>query len=122
MDISFVHYNVQSVAQKLDVLYAELRDFDLLAFSETWLNPSISQADLILTSFQPPERKDRTADSHGGVMVYVKESLHYKRRTDLEIIGIECIWLELVLSTKHVLLWRFIIVHPVQMRCNIHVL
>ncbi len=36
-------------------------------------------------------------------MVYVKESLHYKRRTDLEIIGIECIWLELVLSTKHVL-------------------
>lgn len=102
-NISFVHYNVQSVAQKLDVLYAELRDFDLLAFSETWLNPSISQADLILTSFQPPERKDRTADSYGGVMVYVKESLHYKRRTDLEIIGIECIWLELVLSTKHVL-------------------
>ncbi len=27
-------------------------------------------------------------------MLYVKDNLHYKRRSDLEIIGIECIWIE----------------------------
>ncbi len=101
--ISFVHYNVQSIALKLDVLYAELCDFDILAFSETWLNPSINQSDLLLDSFQPPERKDRVGDSHGGVLLYIKDNIHYKRRSDLEIIGNECIWIELVLLTKHIL-------------------
>ena len=33
--LSFVHYNVQSITSKLDVLYTELLDFDLLDFSET---------------------------------------------------------------------------------------
>ena len=32
--LSFVHYNVQSIIPKLDVLYTELCDFDILAFSE----------------------------------------------------------------------------------------
>ncbi len=75
-NISFVHYNVQSIAQKLDVLYAELCDFDIMAFSETWLNPSVTQPDLLFHSFQPPERT-------------------------------ECIWIELVLSTKHILFGLF---------------
>ncbi len=106
-NISFVHYNVQSVFQKLDVLYADLHEFDILAFTETWLNPSIVQSDLLLCSFQSPERKDRLGDSHGGVMIYVKENLHYKRRSDLEILGTEYIWIELVLSTKHILFGVF---------------
>ncbi len=101
--ISFVHYNVQSIVLKLDVLYAELCDFDILAFTETWLNPSIAQSDILLNSYQSPERKDRHGDSHGGVMLYVKDTLHYKRRSDLEILGVECIWIELVLSTKRIL-------------------
>ncbi len=101
--ISFVHYNVQSIALKLEVLFAELCDFDILAFSETWLNPSVIPSDLLFDSFQPPERKDRTGDSHGGVILYIKDNIHYKRRSDLEIIGIECIWIELVLLTKHIL-------------------
>ena len=39
-NLSFIHYNVQSVFAKLDILQAELIDFDILAFTETWLNPS----------------------------------------------------------------------------------
>ena len=35
--LSFVHYNVQSIVSKLKILHAELIDFDLLAFTETWL-------------------------------------------------------------------------------------
>ena len=39
--LSMVHYNVQSITNKIDILNAELREFDILAFSETWLNPTI---------------------------------------------------------------------------------
>ena len=42
-----------------------------------------------------------------GVLVYVKESLNYKRRQDLELPGIECIWIELILQHKHVLFGLF---------------
>ena len=78
-------------------------DFDILAFSETWLNPDIPTDDLLLDSYNKPKRKDSPADSHGGVMVYVKEGLHYRRRHDLEHNGTECIWIELINKTKHVL-------------------
>ena len=33
--LSFIHYNVQSIANKIDLITTELADFDILAFSET---------------------------------------------------------------------------------------
>lgn len=40
-------------------------------------------------------------------MVYVKEGIHYKRRDDLELRGIECIWIEVANSRKHILFGLF---------------
>ena len=89
-NLSIVHYNVQSIFPKLEVLHTELIDFDILAFSETWLNDSINTDDLLLHSYNTPERKDRSGDTQGGgVMLYVKEGIHYKRRKDLELRNIE---------------------------------
>ena len=106
--MSFVQYNVQSIINRLDVLQTELFEFDILAFSETWLNQSVSTDDLLFQSFNRPERKDRVEDSHGGVMIYVKEGLHYKRRDDLEIRGIECIWIEVANHNKQILFALFL--------------
>ena len=105
--LSFVHYNVQSVYPKLDVLFADLCDLDILAFSGTWLNSSIKNDDLLLQLYHSPERKDRIGDSHGGVMIYVRDTIHYIRRRDLEPQGIECLWIELTLKHKHVLFGLF---------------
>ena len=105
--LSSVHYNVQSLASKLEVLHAELFHFDILAFTETWLNSSLSTSDIHLQSFNSPERKDRVGDSHGGVIIYVKEGLHYRRRQDLEPRGIECIWIELSNNHKRTLFGLF---------------
>lgn len=105
--LSFVHYNIQSIVTKLDILLAELYDFDILAFTETWLNSSVNNDDLSLQSYHSPERKDRVGDSHGGVMLYVKETIHYTRRNDLEVNGVECLWIELTLKNKHILLGLF---------------
>ena len=40
-NLFFVQYNVQSILNKVDVLHTELFEFDILAFTETWLNPTI---------------------------------------------------------------------------------
>ena len=95
--LSFVHYNVQSVFPKLDVLFVELCDLDILAFSETWPNSSVTNDDLLLQLYHSPERKDRIGDSHGGVMIYVRDTINYIRRRDLEPQRIECLWIELTL-------------------------
>ena len=63
--------------------------------------------DLLFQSFNRPERKDRVGDSHGGVMIYVKEGIYYKRRDDLEIRGIECIWIEVANHNKRILFALF---------------
>ena len=63
--LSFVHYNVQSLVPKIDILGTELFEFDILAFSETWLNPSVLSQVLHIQTFRAPERKDRVGDSHG---------------------------------------------------------
>lgn len=47
-NLSFVHYNVQSILPKLEILHAELIEFDILAFTETWLSPTDNPDDLLL--------------------------------------------------------------------------
>ena len=45
-------------------------------------------------------RRDRVGDSHGGIVVYVKEDIPCKRKHDLELNTIECIWLKLNIKDK----------------------
>ena len=97
---SIVHYNVQSLRSKIDVLGAELCHFDILAFSESWLGANVSSDDILLHNFNRPERKDRARDFHGGVIIYVKDSLYHKRMTDLEIDHLERIWIGLYLHRR----------------------
>ena len=59
----------------------------------------------MLESYNKTGRKDRVGDPHGGVMLYVKETIFYKRREDLEI---ENIWIELANNHKHILLGIFL--------------
>ncbi|MES9883416.1 MAG: reverse transcriptase family protein [Sedimenticola sp.] len=105
--LSIVHYNVQSFLHKKDILYAELSDFDILCFTETWLSAEISSDDLLFTRYSVPFRQDRAADPHGGILLYVNEQLHAVRRGDLEVPGIECIWIELRIHGKRLLLGTF---------------
>ena len=80
-----------SILTKLEILNTELLDFDILAFSETWLSSAVKDEDLLLQLFNSPERKDRVGDRYGGVIIYIKEGIHYIRRKDLEVRGVECV-------------------------------
>ena len=57
-NLSVAHYNVQSIFSKLEILHAELFEFDILAFTETWLGLTIDTDDLILQSYNRPERNN----------------------------------------------------------------
>ena len=106
-NLSFVHYNVQSILPKLEILHAELIEFDVLAFTETCVSPKENTADLMLQIYSTPERKNRVDDRYGGVILYVREGLRYKRRDDLEIRGIESIWIEVANKNKRILFGVF---------------
>ena len=60
-----------------------------------------------MPNFKSPERKDRVRDHGGGVMIYVKDSVHYTRRINLETLNIECIWIEIQLKQTQILFGLF---------------
>lgn len=93
--ISLFHLNIQSIYNKLDIINGNLYDFDILCFTETWLNQSFSDDQIVLNGFQKPYRCDRVGRIGGGVIVYCKENLISSRRNDLELGGLECIWIEI---------------------------
>ena len=69
--VSFLHLNIQSLAPKLELITAEYEDFDILSFSESWLNGNNTDDSIKLLNFQPPFRKDRSLNRlGGGIVVY----------------------------------------------------
>lgn len=99
-NFSVVHYNVQSLLHKVDIIEPELSNFDVISLTETWLSDSILTQDLAFNEFQLPFRRDRVGDSYGGIAVYVKNGIPSTRREDLELISIECLWLELNIRNR----------------------
>ena len=85
-NFSLVHYNVQIILHKTDILEPELAKFDIISLTETWLNDSVSDDDIMFDQFQVPFRRDRVGDSHGGILVYVRNEIPCKRRIDLELL------------------------------------
>ena len=62
----------------MDTLAVELSEFDILAFSETWLRQSILTDELLIPSYYKPERKHLIRDPLGGVLIYVKDNLAFQ--------------------------------------------
>ena len=84
-----MHLNIESIVSKLDIIEGETSAYDVLVFSESWLNRRIPNASICIERFSPPFRADRPDRLGGGVIVYVRDTLPSKRRTDLEIPGLE---------------------------------
>ena len=96
---SIVHYNVQSIANKLDLIESELRSFDVICISETWIDARTSDDDIKIRDFTL-FRRDRPGDHYGGICVYVRDNIYSKRRNDLELPNIESIWIEVSIHNK----------------------
>ena len=106
-DSSLETLDVQSATRKIDLLESELSNFDVISITETWSTCYIIYSDININGFRAPFRKDHTEDGHGGVAVYVKNEISCKRRHDLEIVALECVWLEIRLHSKRLLVGTF---------------
>ena len=103
---SLVHYNVQSLAYKKDILFSELNNFSVISVTETWLDQRTSDSDIALEGYVT-YRRDRVGDNHGGVCVYVHDNIFSKRRHDLELPDLECVWIEINARNKKLLIGTF---------------
>ncbi len=99
-----MHLNIQSLNPKIDILQIESQPYDLLIFTETWLSQTTSNDDLYISNFNLPFRCDRPARHGGGVAIYVREGIHATRRSDLEVNGIESVWIEIITNRKKILI------------------
>ena len=103
---SVVHYNVQSISDKLDIIESEFCNFDIICLTETWLDQRTSNNTISLNDYNL-YRRDRFGDNHGGVCVYVKQNIYSRRRSDIERLNIECVWIEVSVHNKKILLGTF---------------
>ena len=101
--LSVCHLNIQSILPKIDILQHEMQAFDVYVFTETWLNDGINDSQIKVVNFNDPFRCDRD-DRSGGVAIYVNENLNATRRRDLELNGLECVWIQLKLRGHDILI------------------
>ncbi len=92
--ITVSHMNVQSILPSLDEIKLWLKEnpYDIFTLSETWLDSSVNDSEIHIPGYVI-ERADRNRHG-GGVAVYIKNDIDYKRRSDIEHEDIESLWLE----------------------------
>lgn len=103
---SVVHYNVQSILNKLDLIETELCNFDVISITETWLDQRTSDSDLNIKGYNL-YRRDRPGDNHGGICVYVRDNIYSCRRNAIELPNIECVWVEVIVNGRKQLIGTF---------------
>ena len=97
--MSFMHVNIRSLLSKeqntttsKNPFYAKFYELqaiasvnthDLIAITETWLDDTIPNSEIMIPNYLPPERKDRNRHG-GGIMIYQSSCLSAIRRPDLE--------------------------------------
>lgn len=105
--LKIVHVNARSLSTKLDLFIAESHAYDIMTISETWLSDSDSNVNLAIPNFHLPIRRDRPGDRHGGVAIYVRDTLICKPRPDLQVPGLEAVWIETKIGQESFLVGSF---------------
>ncbi|CAC5416206.1 unnamed protein product [Mytilus coruscus] len=89
--------NVRHILSKFDELKNMItinnRYLDLFGLVETFLKPDINNEQCKVPGYKI-FRKDRQSKDGGGLLVYVKDSIAVKNRSDLSINTLETLWLE----------------------------
>ena len=83
-----MHLNTQSMTSTFDSLHVVVQTygFDVVTLSETWLKDNPHLLSHICIPGYANEFRNRDKVRGGGVGAYIKESVKYKKRKDIESI------------------------------------
>ena len=102
--LHLLHINIRSLRHKIGqlALLAQESKASIIAVTETWLDPSVTNREIAIDGYNTV-RKDRSSHG-GGVCLYIKTSLAYNTRPDLDN-NLEATWIDLLLKkTKPILI------------------
>ena len=110
------HLNVYHLPNKIAdicLLLNKTPKIHILGLSEAWLSSKHSDDILSIPNYQIL-RRDTKQRGHTGLVAYIHDSVYpfIRRRTDLEPLNIECIWIELKCSMSSPLLLGYLYRHP----------
>ena len=91
--VSLLLANTMSIAPKIDEVRCVILDVkpDLAFFTETWLRDTISENHLHIPGYHFTAR-NRTTDIHGGVGLYIKNSIKFRSLDHLHDPDFETLW------------------------------
>ena len=93
-NLSVGHCNIRGIRANLADLKVHLSTYyDMFCLTETMLSQPVGMGELKIKGYQAPVRRDRDHNG-GGLMIYLSNNVHAKRRNDLESPSIETIWVE----------------------------
>ncbi|CAB4019684.1 Hypothetical predicted protein [Paramuricea clavata] len=104
--LKLFHQNVNGIMNKLDQIRLFLckKDVHIFGISESHTSASINDSELEVDGYVV-ERKDRNSAVYGGVLCYIRDGISFQRRKDLEIDGVEAIWVEVfIVNSKSILI------------------
>ena len=116
--LSLFHLNIRSIPQNLSKLTAYLCmlpiEFSVIGISESWLTES-TEACYQISGYNS-EHLCRKSKRGGGVSIFIKTNIKYKRRKDLDITNdnAEAIFIEIKrdeFNTKKIYLLEYLIGH-----------
>ena len=92
-------FNILPKIDELKILMANEKCADILGLCETFLDPSIMDQQVAIEGYEflRKDRMDTRNKTGGGLILYLKSSLKYKRMHEYEISKIETIWAEIEL-------------------------
>ena len=96
------HLNIRSIYNKIDEIrfIVTASEIDVFCLSESWLDDSIQDSEINIPGYAI-ERRDRNRTG-GGVVMYIKDSIRYKPRPDIESASriVENVWIEIESSNE----------------------
>ena len=98
-NIKVLHININGLKEKKDVLYTEAKYYDIVAVTESKLSNTTETKDILMKDFLEPIRKDRPTGG-GGIVLYVKAGIKATRRNELELEGLESIWVDITCKNR----------------------
>ncbi|CAB3977616.1 Hypothetical predicted protein [Paramuricea clavata] len=119
--MKLLHQNVNGLYSKIDQLHAMFegtkKNIHILSITESHANKHLLDDELSVTDYSLV-RKDRESGQGGGVCCYIRNDINWQQRTDLEIDGIECLWIEILIQNAKSFFFG-IIYHPLTALCTL---